>query len=65
MVGASEPDHLKGQDLLPEVGRSPKADGQIDLPKGVNYFARGDAMKRCSPSPTSERPIPSRSNLST
>jgi hypothetical protein len=31
VVGTSKPYHLKGQDLLPEVGWSSVADGQIDL----------------------------------
>jgi hypothetical protein len=50
VVGASERYQLKGEDLLPEVGRGPKADGQIDLPKGVVSSAGGDAMKRHGPS---------------
>jgi hypothetical protein len=50
MVGASKPYRLKGEDLLLEVGSSPEADGQIDLPEGVHSLAEGDAMKRRGPS---------------
>jgi hypothetical protein len=50
VVGASEPYHLKGVDLLPEVGGSPEEDGKIDLPERVHSLAGGDAMKRRGPS---------------
>jgi hypothetical protein len=44
MVSASEPYHLEGEDLLPEIGRSPEADRQIDLLEGVYPLDRSDAM---------------------
>ena len=33
MVGSMEPDHLEGEGLRPIIGRIPKGDRQIDLPK--------------------------------
>jgi hypothetical protein len=38
VVGSSEPDHLERKGFLSEVGGSPEADGQIELPKGLDAF---------------------------
>jgi hypothetical protein len=34
VIGVVEPHHLKGEGFLPEVGRIPKGDGYVNLPKG-------------------------------
>jgi hypothetical protein len=34
VVGPSEPNHLEGEGFLLEVGGSPEADGQVNLPEG-------------------------------
>ena len=39
--------HLKREGLLPEVSRSPKGDGQVDLPEGFRLFPWYDTMKWC------------------
>jgi hypothetical protein len=36
VVGSSEPDHLECEGFLSENGGSPEADGQIELPKGLD-----------------------------
>jgi hypothetical protein len=36
VVGSSKPDHLEREGFLSEVGESPKADGQIELSKGLD-----------------------------
>jgi hypothetical protein len=64
VVGASEPHYLKHEDLISEVGSSPEADGQINLPKGVYPLSRGDAMKWRSPDPNLGIPIPMSSKVS-
>jgi hypothetical protein len=64
VVGASEPHHLKGEDLFPEVAKSPEEDGQINLPEGMHPLARGDAVKRRSSTRTWDRPIPMSSKVS-
>jgi hypothetical protein len=46
MVGSSEPDHLEREGFLSEVGGSPEADGQIELPKGLDAFPGDDPVKR-------------------
>jgi hypothetical protein len=46
VVGFSEPDHLEREGFLSEVGGSPEADGQIELPKGLDAFPRDDPVKR-------------------
>jgi hypothetical protein len=38
VVSSSEPDHLEREGFLSEVGGSPEADGQIELPKGLDAF---------------------------
>jgi hypothetical protein len=49
VVGSSEPDHLEREGFLSEVGGSPEADGQIELPKGLDAFPRDDPVKgRCT-----------------
>jgi hypothetical protein len=45
VVGSSEPDHLEREGFLSEVGGSPKADGQIQLPKGLDALPRDDPVK--------------------
>jgi hypothetical protein len=45
VVGSSEPDHLEREGFLSEVGGSPKADGQIELSKGLDALPRDDPMK--------------------
>jgi hypothetical protein len=45
MVGSSEPDHLEREGFLLEVGGSPEADGQIELPKGLDAFPGDDPVK--------------------
>jgi hypothetical protein len=45
MVGASEPYHLKDEDLPHEVRGGPKANGEIDLPERLDSLARGDAIE--------------------
>jgi hypothetical protein len=46
MVGSSAPDHLKREGFLSEIGGSPEADGQIELPKGLDAFPGDDPVKR-------------------
>jgi hypothetical protein len=49
MVGSSEPDHLEREGFLLEVVGSPEADGQIELPKGLDAFPGDDPVKgRCA-----------------
>ena len=43
-----ESNHFKGEGLRPIVGRTPKGDGQIDLPERHGLLSRHDAMKGCS-----------------
>jgi hypothetical protein len=38
VVGSSEPDHLEREGFLSEVGGSLEADGQIELPEGLDAF---------------------------
>jgi hypothetical protein len=38
MVGSSEPDHLEREGFLSKVRGSPEADGQIELPKGLDVL---------------------------
>jgi hypothetical protein len=42
MVGSSKPDHLEREGFLSEVGGSPEADGQIELPKGLDALHGDD-----------------------
>jgi hypothetical protein len=51
VVGSSEPDHLKREGFLSEVGGSPEADGQIELPMGLDTFPGDDPVKRCHAGP--------------
>jgi hypothetical protein len=46
VVGSSEPDHLEREGFLSEIGGSPEADGQIELPKGLDAFPGDDLVKR-------------------
>jgi hypothetical protein len=46
VVGSSEPDHLEREGFLSEVGRSPEADGQIELSKGLDALPGDDTVKR-------------------
>ena len=43
VVDQGEPDYLEGEGLCPIVGRIPKGDGQIDLPKWHGLLSRHDA----------------------
>jgi hypothetical protein len=45
VVGSSEPDHLEREGFLSEVGGSPEADGQMELPEGLDAFPRDDPVK--------------------
>jgi hypothetical protein len=45
VVGSSEPDHLKREGFLSEVGGSLEADGQIELSKGLDALPRDDPVK--------------------
>jgi hypothetical protein len=45
VVGSSEPDHLEREGFLSEVVGSPEADGQIELPKGLDAFPGYDPVK--------------------
>jgi hypothetical protein len=45
VVGSSEPDHLEREGFLSEVGGSPEADGQIELPEGLDAFPGDDPVK--------------------
>jgi hypothetical protein len=45
MVGTSEAHHFEGEDLPSEVGGGPEANGQINLPEGLDSLARGDAVE--------------------
>jgi hypothetical protein len=45
VVGSSEPDHLEREGFFSEVGGSPEADGQIDLPKGLDALPGDDPVK--------------------
>jgi hypothetical protein len=46
VVGPSEPDDLEREGFLSKVGGSPEADGQIELPKGLDAFPGDDPVKR-------------------
>jgi hypothetical protein len=39
VVGFVEPDHLKGEDLRPEVGRIPEGGRQVNLPEGLGLLS--------------------------
>jgi hypothetical protein len=45
VVGSSEPDHLEREGFLSKVGGSPEADGQIELPEGLDAFPGDDPVK--------------------
>jgi hypothetical protein len=45
VVGPSEPDHLEREGFFSEVGGSPEADGQIELPKGQDALSGDDPVK--------------------
>jgi hypothetical protein len=45
VVGPSEPDHLKREGFLSEVGGSPKADEQIELSNGQDALFGDDPVK--------------------
>jgi hypothetical protein len=51
VVGPSEPDHLKREGFLSEVGGSSEADGQIKLPKGQDVLPGDDPVKGRRTSP--------------
>ena len=46
MVGPVEPDDLEDKGLHPVIGRIPKGDGQINLPKWHGLLSRHDAVER-------------------
>jgi hypothetical protein len=45
VVGSSESDHLEREGFLSEVGVSPKANGQIELSKGLDALLGDDPVK--------------------
>jgi hypothetical protein len=45
VVGSSEPDHLEREGFLSKVGGSLEADGQIELPKGLDALPGDDPVK--------------------
>jgi hypothetical protein len=45
VVGSSEPDHLEREGFPAEVGASSKADGQIELSKGLDALPGDDPVK--------------------
>ena len=45
VVGSSEPDHLEREGFLSEVGGSSKADGQIELSKGLDALPGDNPVK--------------------
>jgi hypothetical protein len=45
VVGSSKPDHLEHEGFLSEVGGSPKADGLVELSKGVDALLGDDPVK--------------------
>jgi hypothetical protein len=45
VVGSSELDHLECEGFLSEVGGSPKADGHIELSKGLDALPGNDPVK--------------------
>jgi hypothetical protein len=47
VVGPSEPDHLKREGFLSEVGGSFEADGQIELSKEQDALSEDDPVKGC------------------
>jgi hypothetical protein len=48
MVGPSEPNNLEGEGFPSEVGRSPEADGHIDLTERGGAMSRHDIVEwRC------------------
>ena len=51
VVGSVEPNHFDGEGLRPIVGRRPKGDGQIDLPKWHDLLSKHDVVERCSDRP--------------
>jgi hypothetical protein len=51
VIGPSEPDHLKSEGFLLEVGGSSEADGQIKLPKGQDALAGDNLVKGCCTGP--------------
>jgi hypothetical protein len=44
VVGSSEPDHLKREGFLSEVGGSPEVDGQIELSEGLDALPGDDPV---------------------
>jgi hypothetical protein len=48
VVGSTEPNHLEGEGFLPKVGRIPKSNKQVNLPKGQGLLPLYDAVERCS-----------------
>jgi hypothetical protein len=51
VIGPSEPNYLKSEGFLSEVGGSSEADGQVKLPKGQDTLTRDNPMKRCCAGP--------------
>jgi hypothetical protein len=45
VVGSSEPNHLEREGFLSEVGGSPEADWQIELPEGLDALPGDDPVK--------------------
>jgi hypothetical protein len=57
VVGSSEPDRLEREGFLSEVGGSPKADGQIELSKGLDALPGDDPVKGRAPARIVDRSI--------
>jgi hypothetical protein len=47
VIGPSEPNHLKSEGFLSEIGGSSEADGQVKLSKGLDALTGDDPVKRC------------------
>jgi hypothetical protein len=47
VVGPIEPDNLEGEGFPPEIGRSPKADGHIDLLERGGALSQHDTVEWC------------------
>jgi hypothetical protein len=61
MVGPAEPDNLEGEGFPPEIGRSPKAYGKINLSERGGMLSWHDTMEwwyvGLEPSPTNPHEV--------
>jgi hypothetical protein len=51
VIGPSEPDYLKGEGFLLEVGGSSEANGQVNFSKGQDTLSGCNPVKGCCTSP--------------